>query len=145
MLSHEFVQKNKIQGETEKRGKIQVLHITQAQLSCTMFHGPSLTQQTQNLTWRSTSNFGVGAYLKMKKNPGLQLPQSTVYGHSLSSIKEMAAFFVKRRCPEVMRSSRQRLFLNQLASSTVFTMLNAVNEVSIKAANSHTIGVFVQN
>lgn len=67
MLSHEYVQKNKIQGETEKRGKIQVLHITQAQLSCTMFHGPSLTQQTQNLTWRSTSNFGVGAYLKMKK------------------------------------------------------------------------------
>lgn len=33
----------------------------------------SLTQQIQNPTWRSTYNFGVGAYLNMK-NPGLQLP-----------------------------------------------------------------------
>lgn len=147
MLSHELFQKNKIQGERKrkKRNEVESEYCTSHKLIC---HGvpwsASLTQQTPNPTWRSTNNFGVGAYLKMK-NPGLQLPQSTVYDHSLSSIKEMAAFFVKRRCPEVMRSSRQRLFLNQLASSTVFTMLNAVNEVSIKAANSLTIGVFVQN
>lgn len=34
MLSHELVQKNKIQGERKKkRGRIRVLHITQAHLT----------------------------------------------------------------------------------------------------------------
>lgn len=144
LCTHEVVQRNKIQGE-RKKTEVESEYCTPNELiRHAVPWSASLTQQIQNPTWRSTYNFGVGAYLNMK-NPGLQLPQSTEYDHSLSSIKEMAAFFVERRCPEVMRNSRQRLFLNQLASSTLFTMLNAVNEVGIKAANSHTIGVFVQN
>lgn len=144
LCTHEVVQRNKIQGE-RKKTEVESEYCTPHELiRHAVPWSASLTQQIQNPTWRSTYNFGVGAYLNMK-NPGLQLPQSTEYDHSLSSIKEMAAFFVERRCPEVMRNSRQRLFLNQLASSTLFTMLNAVNEVGIKAANSHTIGVFVQN
>lgn len=145
LCTHEVVQRKKIQDEKKKKNEAESEYCTPHELiRHAVPWSASLTQQIQNPTWRSTYNFGVGAYLNMK-NPGLQLPQSTEYDHSLSSIKEMAAFFVERRCPEVMRNSRQRLFLNQLASSTLFTMLNAVNEVGIKAANSHTIGVFVQN
>lgn len=76
MLSHELVQKNKIQGERKrkKRNEVESEYCTSHKLIC---HGvpwsASLTQQTPNPTWRSTNNFGVGAYLKMK-NTGLQLP-----------------------------------------------------------------------
>lgn len=74
LCTHEVVGRKKIQDEKKKNTEVESEYCTPHELiRHAVPWSASLTQQIQNPTWRSTYNFGVGAYLNMK-NPGLQLP-----------------------------------------------------------------------